>query len=82
MAATGLASQRKQEARIIALKVGDTVRLASNNFQCQVLTKQQVACGRKTLKNSVVVYFGPDQLDVVKTNKTGTGGTVAFKMTR
>jgi hypothetical protein len=82
VAATGFASRNTQDARIIGLKVGDIVRMPTNNFQCQVLTRKQVACGRKTLASSVVVYFQPGQLDVVRTNKKGTGGEVIFKIKR
>jgi hypothetical protein len=81
MAATGFASQQKQ-TRVINLKVTDRLSLKSNNFQCLVLTKKQVACGRNKLPNQVHVYFEPTQLQVVRFNKAGNQATVLFKIAR
>ena len=85
VAATGFASQQssqRQQARVINLKVQDRLSLKSNNFQCLVLTKKQVACGRNKLPNQVHVYFDPTQLQVVRFNKAGTSATVLFKVAR
>jgi hypothetical protein len=84
MAATGFASQQgsERQARIINLKVKDRLSLKSNNFQCLVLTKKQVACGRNKLPGQVHVYFDPQQLQVVRFNKAGTSATVLFKIAR
>jgi hypothetical protein len=81
VAATGFASQQKQQ-RVINLKVNDRLALKSNNFQCLVLTKKQVACGRNKLENQVHVYFEPKQLQVVRFNKAGNKATVLFKIAR
>src|SRR3954467_4313289 len=81
-AATGLASGSRHEARTINLKVGDTIVQASNNFHCQVLSKQQIACGGKTLAGQVSVYYSPTQLNVVKFPKTGNKATVLFAVRR
>ena len=84
MAATGIASQKSsdRQARVINLKVQDRLSLKSNNFQCLVITKKQVACGRNKLPNQVHVYFDPNQLQVVRFNKAGTSATVLFKVAR
>jgi hypothetical protein len=81
VAATGFASQERQ-TRVINIKPQDRLSLKSNNFQCLVLTKKQVACGRNKLPNQVHVYFDPKQLQVVRFNKAGTGATVLFKIAR
>ena len=78
-ATTGLAGGA---ARVLNLKVGDTVIQASNDFHCVVLTKKQIACGAKKLPNSVSVYYDPDQLNVVRFNAAGTKATVLFKIKR
>ena len=78
-AATGLAARN---GRVLNLKVGDTVIQASNNFHCQVLAKTQIACGGKTLPNSVTVYYQPKQLNVVRFDRTGRKATVLFRIKR
>jgi hypothetical protein len=78
-AATGLASG---SGRVLDLKVGDTVIQSSNNFHCQVLSKTQIACGGKTLKGAVSVYYGPHQVNVVRFNEAGTKATVLFQIRR
>ena len=78
-ATTGLAGGA---ARVLNLKVGDTIIQASNNFHCQVLSKKQIACGGKTLPNSVSVYDDPQALNVVKFNAAGNKATVLFKIKR
>jgi hypothetical protein len=78
-AATGLASG---SGRVLDLKVGDTVIQSSNNFHCQVLSKTQIACGGKTLKGAVSVYYGPHQVNVVRFDKAGTKATVLFQIRR
>jgi hypothetical protein len=80
-AATGLASGDRS-AKVVNLQVGDTVIQASNNFHCQVLTKSQIACGGKTLKNAVSVYYQPHQLNVVQFNAAGTKATSLFAIKR
>ena len=80
-AATGLASGERS-ARTINLKVGDVIIQASNNFHCQVSSKTQIACGGKKLPNSVVVYYGPNQVNVVRFNAKGTNATVLFAVRR
>jgi hypothetical protein len=81
VAATGFASEQRS-ARVISLKVGDRLTLKSDNFQCLVITKTQVACGRNSLPNQVHVYFGPAQLNVVKFNAKGNSASVLFKVKR
>ncbi len=78
-ATTGLAASA---GRVLNLKVGDTVIQSSNNFHCQVLSKTQIACGGKTLKNAISVYYGPKQVNVVKFNAAGTKATVLFGIKR
>jgi hypothetical protein len=78
-ASTGLASGA---GRVFNLKVGDAVIQAPNNFHCVVIAKTQIACGGKTLPNSVSVYYGPHQLNVVKFNAKGTKATVLFSIKR
>jgi hypothetical protein len=78
-AATGLAGSA---ARVLNLKVGDTVVQSTNNFHCQVLSKTQIACGGKTLKGAVSVYYGPHQVNVVRFNKAGTKASVLFQIKR
>jgi hypothetical protein len=80
-AATGFASSDRS-ARTINLKVGDTIIQASNNFHCNVLAKDQIACGGRGFAGKLAVYYTPKQLNVVRVNKAGTGGTVIFKIAR
>ena len=67
---------------MLNLKVGDVVIQSSNNFHCQVSSKTQIACGGKTLKNSISVYYSPHQVNVVRFNAAGTGATVLFGIRR
>jgi len=78
-AATGFA---QGSARVVNLKVGDTVVQATNNFHCQVLSKSQIACGGKTLKGAISVYYAPHQVNVVRFNNAGTKATVLFSIKR
>jgi len=78
-AATGFAAG---SGRVLNLKVGDTVIQSSNNFHCQVLSKTQVACGGKTLKGAISVYYAPHQVNVVRFNAAGTNATVLFGIRR
>src|SRR5262245_51212214 len=80
-AATGLASGERS-SRVINLKVGDVIVQATNNFHCQVSSKTQIACGGKKLPNSVVVYYGPHQVNVVKFNAKGNNATVLYAVKR
>jgi hypothetical protein len=80
-ATTGFASSERS-ARTINLKVGDTIIQASNNFHCQVLAKDQIACGGKKLAGQIAVYYGPKQINVVRFNKAGNNATVLFKIAR
>ncbi len=80
-ATTGVASGDRA-ARTINLKVGDTIIQASNNFHCEVIAKTQIACGGKKLAGQVAVYYGPDQINVVRFNKAGSSATVLFKIAR
>ena len=80
-AATGVASGNRS-AKVVNLKVGDTVIQASNNFHCVVISKTQIACGGKKLGGQVSVYYGPKQLNVVKFNSAGTKATSLFSIRR
>ena len=80
-AATGLASGSRS-AKTINLKVGDRIVQAASNFNCQVLSKTQVACGGKQLAGQIVVYYSPQQINVIRVNKAGTKGTVIYKVAR
>jgi hypothetical protein len=67
-AASGLAGAG---AHSYTLKVGDRAVFSSVNFQCQALSKTEVACGPLgKLANSVNVYYTKNQLAVVKYGKT------------
>jgi hypothetical protein len=77
-AATGLGAQPK----VITMKPGAIITLASDNFHCQALTTTQVACGANTLSNSVQVYFAPHQLAVVKFDKAGKKASLLAQVKR
>jgi hypothetical protein len=80
-AATGLASGNRS-SKTITLKVGDRIVQASNNFNCQVLSKTQVACGGKQFAGQIVVYYEPKTIRVLRVNKAGTNATVLYKVAR
>ena len=80
-AASGFASGSRS-AKVVNLKVGDTVIQASNNFHCVVLSKKQIACGGKKLAGQLSVYYSPTQVNVVRFNKAGTKATVLFGVRR
>jgi hypothetical protein len=77
-AATGLAAAGK----LYNLKIGDIASFSSDNVHCQALTKVEFACGAKVAPNSVQVYYGPHQLEVVKFGKTLKTGSVLLNVKR
>jgi hypothetical protein len=80
-AATGFA---RAGARSYTLKVGDRAVFSPVNFQCQALSKTQVACGSLTkITSSVNVYYSRTQVAVVRYGKTlNAKGTLLFQSTR
>ena len=78
-AATGLAAGA---ARVLTMQIGDIATYNPDNFHCQVLTKNQVACGAKLSPGSVQVYYGPHQLEVVRFGKTLKKGTILLNVKR
>jgi hypothetical protein len=71
-------------ARSYTLKAGDRAVFPSANFQCQALSKTQIACGPLTgLPNSVNVYYTKTQLAVIRYGKTLTAkGTLLYQIKR
>ena len=54
------------QAHVFNLKVGDFAAIKSIDFHCQVVTKDEVACGGYKLPSSVQVYYSPTNVAVVK----------------
>jgi hypothetical protein len=75
-AATGFA---RGGARQYNLKIGDRAVFKSDDFQCQALSKSQVACGGLSIPNSLQVYYSPTQLAVVKFGKSLQKGTLVYQ---
>jgi hypothetical protein len=78
-AATGLA---RGDVHSYTLTVGDRVTFPSDDFQCQALTKAEVACGGLRLTNSVQVYYAPKQLALIKFGTNLKKGTVLTNISR
>lgn len=68
--------------KVLTMKTNEIISFESDDFHCQALTATQVACGANSLPNSVQVYFAPNQLAVVKFDKTGKKGTELFGVKR
>ncbi len=79
VAATGLAGGA---AKVINMQVGQVIYLKSNNFHCQALSKTQVACGANSIPDSVQVYFGPHQVEVLKFDPTGKKAAILLNVKR
>jgi hypothetical protein len=79
VAATGLGASIPQA---VNMKINQIIYLKSDNFHCQALTKAQVACGANTLPNSIQAYFTPNQLVVLKFDKTGKKAKAIFATKR
>jgi len=79
VATTGLAATKP---KVIYMKVHNIVALKSDNFQCQAITKIEVACGANTLPNSVQTYYAPHEIAVVKFNNTGKAANVLLHVKR
>jgi hypothetical protein len=78
-AAAGLA--RTSAGHQYNLKVGDRSVFTPGNLQCQVLAKNQAVCGGLKVTNSVVVYYSPTQLAVVKVTSQKKG-TLLYQVKR
>jgi hypothetical protein len=77
-AATGLGAAPK----VVSIRPGEIISLKSDNFHCQALNAKQVACGANSLPNSVQVYFAPQQLAVLKFDKTGKKASIVLQTKR
>jgi hypothetical protein len=78
-AASGFA---RGSGRSYNLKVGDRVVFKAVDFQCQPLSKSEIACGSLTIPSSLQVYYSPKQLAVVRFGKTLKKGTLVFQARR
>jgi hypothetical protein len=64
------------------MKLHQVIYLKSNNFHCQALTATQVACGANTLPNTIQVYFTPNQVVVLRFDKTGKKASALYATKR
>ena len=78
-AATGLGAS---STKIVTLKVGEVASFAPDNFDCQVITSQQVACGTRLEPNAVLTYFAPHELEVIKLPPSGNKAEILFAAKR